>query len=162
MGPCRSASDIPDTLGCNTKSASNARGAFFAGANFDDLLGCQFGVSVEFASSSASLPYPSFSDHVGYVIGVGSEEQMFGIHASTVVAVMKNPKPFGNFAEAQTPGGAMGAHETLGFTPHEFAVTIGTHGGLPDPATIAYRDFREKANRCWTMRRCHSSYLQEE
>lgn len=89
------------------------------------LRGCQFG------GATAPLPH-----HVDHVLGLTPQEQMGGIDAGWVAAVVEHPQPLCDRAVGQLPCDAVGIPARLGSDATEEAIASHRPRTHPQPAAI--------------------------
>ena len=100
-----------------------------ATTNLHNVLGSEFRV---IPSDTRLGSVPTFSGHVAHVVGMGSQEEMGGVHAGRVIAPVENPQPIA-WSIVEFPGeGVCLEMSGVGAIPED-TVTTGCRCG-PNPA----------------------------
>jgi len=84
--------------------------------------------------------HPSLGRSISVVVGLCSKEEMLWIHATRLVAPMKNAKPIGNLAMMENPREAMRQPGLISWllrrANSKFTVALTVYGTCPKPAAI--------------------------
>lgn len=85
------------------------------------------------------------SDHVGHVINLGSDVEVAGIHAQSVVAVVKDEFSGGDLSEEKLVGNPMRPNNSPIDTHSSVAPLAIVLGAGPDPASTGLPDLLQEA-----------------
>ncbi len=129
MSPAESANSVAHGLDVDAEVHSEFAIRFAGGvsaAAFEDLLSGELRVT-------GTRAVPAFAVPVGHVVGVGTDEQVLGIHTWRVVAPVQDVKPWRDRAVRNFPRRAVRANQkTIQF---EKSVASDMAFGLPQPAS---------------------------